>query len=64
MDIIGLRVPTQNCRDFPSFHVSPTFKNCPSARRATAAIQIVVIWTFSEGKLSQSVRFDITFSFI
>jgi hypothetical protein len=37
MDIIGLRVPTRNLRDFPLFHVSSSYKNCPSSRCATAA---------------------------
>jgi hypothetical protein len=37
MDIIGLRVPTRNLRDFPMFHVSPSFRNCPSSSHATAA---------------------------
>jgi hypothetical protein len=37
LDIIGLRVPTRNLRDFPLFHVSSSYKNCPTARCATAA---------------------------
>jgi hypothetical protein len=37
MDIIGLRVPTRNLRDFPLFHVSSSYTNCPSGRCATAA---------------------------
>jgi hypothetical protein len=37
MDIIGLRVPTRNPRDFPLFHVSSSYTNCPSARCVTAA---------------------------
>jgi hypothetical protein len=37
MDIIGLRVPTRNLRDFPLFHVISSYKNCPSGRCATAA---------------------------
>jgi hypothetical protein len=37
MDIIGLRVTTRNLRDFPLFHVSSFYKNCPSGRCATAA---------------------------
>jgi hypothetical protein len=36
-DIIGFRVPTLNLRDFPLFHVSPSCKNYPSVRCATAA---------------------------
>jgi hypothetical protein len=36
MDIIGLRVPTRNLRDFPLFHVSSSYKNCPSGQCATA----------------------------
>jgi hypothetical protein len=36
MDIIGLRGPTWNFRDFPLFHVSPSFKHCPTARCVTA----------------------------
>jgi hypothetical protein len=36
LDIIGLRVPTRNLRDFSLFHVS-SYKNCPSGRCVTAA---------------------------
>jgi hypothetical protein len=36
MDIIGLRVPTRNLQDFPLFHVSSSYKQCPSGRCATA----------------------------
>jgi hypothetical protein len=31
MDIIGLRVPFRNLLDFPLFHVSSFYKNCPSS---------------------------------
>ena len=37
INIVNLQVPTQNLRDFPLFHVSPSFKNCPCARCATVA---------------------------
>jgi hypothetical protein len=37
MDIIGLRIPTRNLRDFSLFHVSSSYTNCPSGRCATAA---------------------------
>jgi hypothetical protein len=37
MDNVGLRVPTRNLRDFSLVHVSLSYKNCPSARCATAA---------------------------
>jgi hypothetical protein len=37
MDIIGLREPTRNLRDFPLFHVSSSYKNCLSGRCASAA---------------------------
>jgi hypothetical protein len=36
MDITVLPVPNRNLREFPLFHVSAFFKNCPSARCATA----------------------------
>ena len=36
MDIIGLWVSTRELRDIHLFRVSPSFKNCPSARRAIA----------------------------
>jgi hypothetical protein len=36
-DIIGLRVPTRNLQDFPLFHVSSSYTNCPSGRCVTAA---------------------------
>jgi hypothetical protein len=35
--IIGFRVPTRNLRDFPLFHVSSSYTNCPSSMCATAA---------------------------
>jgi hypothetical protein len=34
--VIGLWVPTLGLRDFPLFHVSPSFKTCQSARCAAA----------------------------
>jgi hypothetical protein len=37
MNIIGLRVPTRNLRDFSLFRVRSSYTNCPSARCATAA---------------------------
>jgi hypothetical protein len=37
MDIIDLWVPTRNTREFPLLLVSSSYKNCPSARCATAA---------------------------
>ena len=37
MDVICLRVPTRNLRDFSLFHVSSSYKNCPFGRCATAA---------------------------
>ena len=40
LDIIGLRVPTRNLRDFSLFHVSSYYKNCPSGRCVTAANSI------------------------
>lgn len=36
IDTIGLRVPTQTLWDFPLFHVSPSFKTCPSSKCAAA----------------------------
>jgi hypothetical protein len=40
MDIIGLRVPTRNLRDFLLFQISSSYKKCPSGRCATAANSI------------------------
>jgi hypothetical protein len=37
MDVIGLRFPIRNFRDFSLFHIRSSSKNRPSARRATAA---------------------------
>jgi hypothetical protein len=34
---VGLCVPTRHLRDFPLFYACPAFKNCPSARCASAA---------------------------
>jgi hypothetical protein len=35
-DITGLRLPTRTLRNCPLFHVSPGFKNCPTAKRDAA----------------------------
>jgi hypothetical protein len=40
LDIIGLRVPTRNLRDYSLFHVSSYYKNCPSGRCVVAADSI------------------------
>jgi hypothetical protein len=40
LNIIGLRVPTRNFRDFSLFHVSSYYKNCPSGRCVMAANSI------------------------
>jgi hypothetical protein len=37
MEAVGLRVPTRYLRDFSMLNFSPSFKNCPSARCASAA---------------------------
>jgi hypothetical protein len=37
LEAVGLRVPTQYLRDFSMFSFSPSLKNCPSARCASAA---------------------------
>jgi hypothetical protein len=37
LEVVGLRVPTQYLRDFSMFNFSPSLKNCPSARYASAA---------------------------
>jgi hypothetical protein len=37
LEAVGLRVPTQYLRDFSMFNFSPSLKNCPSARCASAA---------------------------
>jgi hypothetical protein len=42
MVIIGLRVPTRNLRGFSVFHVSPSFKNCPSSMRAIATDSVCI----------------------
>jgi hypothetical protein len=59
MDIVGLRVPTRNLRDFPLCHVSSSYTNCPSTRCELRQIQLVVNWMSSEGKLSHLVRCDV-----
>jgi hypothetical protein len=40
LDIIGLRHPTRNLREFSLLHVSSYYKNCPSGRCVTAANSI------------------------
>jgi hypothetical protein len=40
LDIIGLRVPTRNLRDFSLCYVSSYYKNCPSGRCVIAANSI------------------------
>jgi hypothetical protein len=40
LDIISLRVPTRNLRDFSLFHVRSFYINCPSGRCITAANSI------------------------
>jgi hypothetical protein len=40
LDIIGLRVPTRNLRDFSLFYISLYYKNCPPGRCVTAANSI------------------------
>jgi hypothetical protein len=37
LEIVGLRVPARYSRDFASFNVCSSYKNCPSARCASAA---------------------------
>jgi hypothetical protein len=37
LEAVGLRVPTWYLRDFSMFNFSPSIKNCPSARCASAA---------------------------
>jgi hypothetical protein len=37
LEIVSLRVPVQYIRDFALFNVCSSFKNCPSARCASAA---------------------------
>jgi hypothetical protein len=37
LEAVGLRVPTRYLRDFSTFNFSPSLKNCPSARCASAA---------------------------
>jgi hypothetical protein len=37
LEAVGLRVPTRYLRDFSMFNFSPSLKNCPSARCASAA---------------------------
>jgi hypothetical protein len=37
LEAVGLRVPTRYLRDVYIFSFSPSFKNCPSARCASAA---------------------------
>jgi hypothetical protein len=37
LEAVGLRVPTRYLRDFYMFIFSPSIKNCPSARYASAA---------------------------
>jgi hypothetical protein len=34
------KFPIRNSLDFPLFHVSPSFKSCPSARRATGTFRL------------------------
>jgi hypothetical protein len=55
MDIIGLRVPTRNLRDFPLFPI----KIVPLAGVQLQQIQFVINWMSSEGNLSYLVRCDI-----
>jgi hypothetical protein len=40
LDIIGLRGPTRNLRDFSLFYVSSYYKKCPSGRCVIAANSI------------------------
>ena len=35
MGIISFRIPNRNLQELPLFHVSTSFKNCPSVRCAT-----------------------------
>jgi hypothetical protein len=37
LEAVGLQVPTRYLRDFSMFNLSPSLKNCPSARCASAA---------------------------
>jgi hypothetical protein len=37
LEAVGLRVPSRYLRDFSMFRFSPSLKNCPSARYASAA---------------------------
>jgi hypothetical protein len=37
LEAVGLRVPTRYLRDVSTFNFSPSLKNCPSARCASAA---------------------------
>jgi hypothetical protein len=37
LEIVGIQVPSQNFRDFPSFTVGASRKKCPSARFASTA---------------------------
>lgn len=40
MNITGLQVPTRSLRDYPLFHYSPPFKNCPAATCTPAAVSL------------------------
>jgi hypothetical protein len=60
--IIGLRLPTQNSRDFPLFHISSSLKIVPSPGVPLQKIHFVQILISSEGKLLP--RFDIIFIII
>ena len=58
-----LRVTNRKLRDFPLFHVSPSYQNCPS--QLGAPLREVSVCSDSdspEGKLSHFVRSDVMFS--
>jgi hypothetical protein len=47
MDIVGLRVPNEEIRDFSTFNVSNVSRVSPSIRCVTAANKSANLWTFS-----------------
>jgi hypothetical protein len=63
LDIISLRGPIRIIWDVPLFHVSPSFKNCPTARCATTTNPGCSNFDNSRRHIIKN-RFDIIFSFI
>ena len=58
MDIIRLREPTRNLRDFLCFMLVHPIKIVPPAGVQLPHIQFIINWISSEGKLSQLIRCD------